>query len=90
MKNYSIGSGEEKYSITLDDNNQILHVTEGNNLSEFRRDPDFNSNLLLLAFQHLSIGAPKKFEELYEILRENDPNMFEIASLAINNISDPD
>lgn len=85
-KEFQVYCSEINYTVVLDETNKICELRNGN--TTFCRSNRFGLNqigskALKNAFKYLMIEDVEKFEELYQILKQNDSGMFEHAYNAV-------
>lgn len=71
--------GRDTYTLELDDANRI-HQLKVNVMQIFAESYDrerINRETLRNIFKYLLIADPEQFAELYKLLQQNDPVMFE-------------
>lgn len=80
-KKFRIYPGMVNYTIQLDDENRILSLRYGNDYPFYRNTVlgnkiNENIEILKIALKYMLIEEPQNFEELYKLLKDNDPEMF--------------
>ena len=88
---FRVYGGVVNYTIELDENNRVyalrLGAVEYYFRSCFGKD-DIDRDTLKVAFKYLMIEEPKKFQELYRLLKENDSEMFEHLTEVVENLKE--
>lgn len=82
---YNVNLDVIDYQILLDKDKKIYSVKSRNrHFKQLREDSDFNTNYVTDALRIMFLYEPEQFEELYQILKENDPDMFIYAAMVVN------
>ena len=85
MHKYKVDLDVLDYQIILDENKKIKSIQSRNEqFKSIRGVSNFNTHKLKIALRIMFLYEQEKFEELFLILKENDPEMFSYAEIAVN------
>lgn len=90
-KKIRIYPGMINFTIELDEKNQISAVQHGNDFPFYRSFGGSNKikeniEVLKWAFKYLLITDSENFAKLYELLKDNDPEMFVFAKEVVDEL----
>lgn len=90
-KEFQVYCGVINYTVILDESNRIYALQEGN-CDKYFRDcfgkDNIDRKMLQTAFMYMLIAESEQFKKLYDLLKENDRDMFLHADAVVHKIKD--
>lgn len=92
MKKYQVYLGVINYTITLNENNRIESLRDGNQIPYSRNSicaEKITDHIPTLknAFRYMLVAEPEEFQNLCVLLKKNDPEMFRYLEEVLTDIS---
>ena len=88
MREFKVYCGVINYTIVLDGRNRVMELRIGNMAAIYHRSNYIDEKILKDAFRYMMITEMGQFEELYQLLKKNDSEMFAHAYSATSEMRD--